>query len=257
MILRRLSQSMKEQNWTAICIEFVLLVAGVFLGIKVANWNQQLATDKQAEIFTARLRDDLRIEVWRFNAMNNYYVDVRGNARRTLDALEGKASVTNEELLIAAYRATQYSEFLQFRATYDELTSTGNIGLIKDLALRDMAMQIYSTTLYENVKNEGINSQYRVAFRMLVPFSVQETIGRQCGDRTAPGGDDDSTKSALDYPCTTGLSQQEIDNAALILRSHPELVPLLRLRLANINSAVTTQLMSEDVVKSLMSKEKL
>ena len=39
MILRRFSQSLKEQNWTAIAIEFVLLVAGVFLGIQVANWN--------------------------------------------------------------------------------------------------------------------------------------------------------------------------------------------------------------------------
>lgn len=40
MILRRLSQSLKEQNWTAIWIEFVLLVDGVFLGIQVANWNE-------------------------------------------------------------------------------------------------------------------------------------------------------------------------------------------------------------------------
>ena len=40
MILRRLSQSLKTQNWTAIWIEFVLLVAGVFLGIQVANWNE-------------------------------------------------------------------------------------------------------------------------------------------------------------------------------------------------------------------------
>ncbi len=40
MILRRLSQSLKQQNWTAIWIEFVLLVVGVFLGIQVANWNE-------------------------------------------------------------------------------------------------------------------------------------------------------------------------------------------------------------------------
>lgn len=39
MILRRLTQSLKDQNWTAIVIEFVLLVCGVFLGIQVSNWN--------------------------------------------------------------------------------------------------------------------------------------------------------------------------------------------------------------------------
>jgi hypothetical protein len=34
MILRRLTQSLKAQNWTAIWIEFVLLAVGVFLGIQ-------------------------------------------------------------------------------------------------------------------------------------------------------------------------------------------------------------------------------
>jgi len=37
MILRRLSQSLKEQNWTANATQFVLPVAGFFLGIPVAK----------------------------------------------------------------------------------------------------------------------------------------------------------------------------------------------------------------------------
>ena len=35
MILRGLAKNLKEQNWMAIGIEFVLLIAGVFLGIQV------------------------------------------------------------------------------------------------------------------------------------------------------------------------------------------------------------------------------
>ena len=49
MIMRRLAQSLKEQNWTAICVEFVLLVLGVFLGIQAANWNGQRAEDVRAQ----------------------------------------------------------------------------------------------------------------------------------------------------------------------------------------------------------------
>jgi hypothetical protein len=66
MILRRLSQSLKEQNWTAIAIEFVLLVLGVFLGIQVSNWNAERETREKAAVFTARLKDDLRMEAWRY-----------------------------------------------------------------------------------------------------------------------------------------------------------------------------------------------
>ena len=40
MILRRFAEALKQQNWSAVAIEFVLLVLGVFLGIQVANWNE-------------------------------------------------------------------------------------------------------------------------------------------------------------------------------------------------------------------------
>ena len=43
MILRRLSQSLKQQHWTAIGIELVIVVLGVFLGIQVSNWNEERA----------------------------------------------------------------------------------------------------------------------------------------------------------------------------------------------------------------------
>ena len=153
----------------AIAIEFVLLVAGVFLGIQVANWNQDREVAKRAAVFTQRLREDLRVEVWRFEALQLYYRDVVESARGTLADLEGRERLSNEALVIAAYRATQYSEFIQYRATYDELVSTGAIGLIADEKLRRMANEIFSTALYSNVKNEGLNSAYRVAFRKLLP----------------------------------------------------------------------------------------
>ena len=226
MILRRFSQALKEQNWPAIWIEFVLLVAGVFLGIQVSNWNQQRT------------------------------IDVVANARATMDALEGRAALSNEALLIAAYRATQYSEYVQYRATYDELTSTGNMGRIADLQLRKMATEIYATQLYDNVKNEGINSAYRVAFRMRIPSDVQRALVSSCGDRNAHINNYESIKKPLDYPCTTGLPRQTIDSAAAILRADASLVPLLRLRLANIYSATSTQMLSDEVLENLRALSK-
>lgn len=253
MILRRLAQSLKAQNWTAIWIEFILLVAGVFLGIQVSNWNQERETNKKAEVFTQRLRDDLRVEVWRFEALNLYYKDVVANIEKTLDALEGRATLSNEALLIAAYRATQYSEFLQYRATYDELTSTGNIGLIRDPALRRMATETYGTSLYQNVKNEGINSPYRVEFRMRVPSAVQSALASNCGDRPSRVNDYASIQKPLDYPCSTGLPQQLVDSVVADLRANAALVPLLRLRRANVYSATSTTVMSAEVERDLQA----
>ena len=46
MILRRLAENLHAQNWTAIAIEFVLLVAGVFLGIQAQDWQGDLTNPR-------------------------------------------------------------------------------------------------------------------------------------------------------------------------------------------------------------------
>ena len=255
MILRRLSQSLKEQNWTAIVIEFILLVSGVFLGIQVANWNAERVSNKQSELFTKRLREDLKIEAWNYISLNGYYGNVLSNAKRTLAALEGDAPLSDEALIIAAYRATQYGEAVRYRSTYDELTSTGSLGLIKDLMLRKTAMEVYNSEAYENLKTEGINSRYRIAFRMKMPLKVQTAIGSQCGDLPQDIGNYSIIDTSLDYDCKTGLSPEEIANAARILRSDAVFIELLRLRIGDVKSQVSNAqlFLSEDVRKNILS----
>ena len=41
MILRGLGERLRQQDWIAVTIEFALVVAGVFLGIQMSNWNDQ------------------------------------------------------------------------------------------------------------------------------------------------------------------------------------------------------------------------
>ena len=39
MLLRRIITHVKAQNWTAVALDFVIVVVGVFIGIQVANLN--------------------------------------------------------------------------------------------------------------------------------------------------------------------------------------------------------------------------
>ena len=63
MILRRFSESLKEQNWTAIVIEFVLLVVGVFLGIQAQQWANARAEHRQERVYLERILADIRISI--------------------------------------------------------------------------------------------------------------------------------------------------------------------------------------------------
>ena len=236
MILRRLSQSLKEQNWTAIWIEFVLLVTGVFLGIQVSNWNAEREDRLKSAVFTERLKADLRAEGWRYRLLLEYYRDVRDATEAAADALSGKVALSNEALLVNAYRATQYKQGAITRATFDELISTGNIGLIKDRKLLAFAVRAYGLYTIENTVKEGVESPYRKLFRMTVPNDVQRTLARQCGDRYIKPGDYTDFDHIIDYPCKTGLPAADMDAAAGALRSDPDTLRFLRLRVADLET---------------------
>ena len=40
MLLRRVTEHVKSQNWFAVWLDFVIVVVGVFLGIQIGNWNE-------------------------------------------------------------------------------------------------------------------------------------------------------------------------------------------------------------------------
>jgi hypothetical protein len=235
-ILRRASEGIRRQDWTAVTIELVVVVLGVFIGVQASNWNAEIETDRRARDFTERLRSDLREEAWSYELQVGYFSQVHANAVRAADALEGDAPLSDEALLIAAYRATQYNDNVRRRATYDELTSTGEIGLIRDPALRELAMRVYTSTIFTDVVDKALNSRYRMLFRMTIPHDVQHRLAETCGDHLTPVGNYAAIADVLDYPCSTGLSAETISKSAALIRRDADLLAALRLRIADLET---------------------
>jgi hypothetical protein len=139
MILRRLSQSLKEQNWTAIWIEFVLLVAGVFLGIQVANWNQERQLDERRSAALSRLHAESEAAIT--------YIERRigvlaGEAELRTDALQRLSDNdwqgADPARMAKALDSLQYAPAVSPpRAVYDELISTGLYSELGDPRMRE------------------------------------------------------------------------------------------------------------------------
>ncbi|MGH8042388.1 MAG: hypothetical protein ACREPN_10130, partial [Rudaea sp.] len=134
------------------------------------------------------------------------------------------------------YRATQFNGNTRRRATYDELISTGEIGLIHDAALRDLAMRVYTDPVIDQITQNGQHSEYRKEFRMAIPYDVQLALADKCGDHVVPVGNYKDIAHVLDYPCATELSPAAIEAADAILNKNPRIVPLLQLRIADVGT---------------------
>ncbi len=157
MIFRRLAQNLRDQNWTAIFIEFVLLVLGVFLGIQVANWNTELADRRTEAEYLGLLRGDLRniqqevtaqIEFERFQA--NLADKVHDLIRNDTSAERArKIAMGLNELTVRRTLRTQSPTFL-------DLQGSGRLEIISDPALRAAIIAyFYRTSRFEAVLDKN------------------------------------------------------------------------------------------------------
>ncbi|MEQ1491878.1 MAG: DUF6090 family protein [Terricaulis sp.] len=238
MILRRTMEHLRRQDWVAVTIEFVIVVLGVFVATQVSNWNEEREARARAAVYGARLTEDLRYEAWQTEFLIAYYGEVLTNAERAVGALTDGPRLSDEQLLISAYRATQYLYYGTRRATYDEMVATGDIGLIADRRLRETALTLYSDPTINMLTDDARNSDYRIAFRRAVPADVQRALLEHCGDKIIEPGDFEGIVGSLDYPCALGLPEAKIAAAIRRLRSNPELVSALQLRFADIETAI-------------------
>ena len=59
MLLRRVTQHVRDQNWLAVGLDFLIVVVGVFMGLQVANWNTERVDRTEEAAFLYALQQDV------------------------------------------------------------------------------------------------------------------------------------------------------------------------------------------------------
>ena len=227
MILRRLTQSLKEQNWTAIVIEFVLLVTGVFLGIQVSNWNGQRAENARAQAYLVRIQRDFNTELQTIQRHEDYWGKVITYGRQAIRYAETGELVDGSawKTVLAFYQASQVFQWYPADTTYQEMRSSGELGLIRDETLRDVISRHYAGSasaayLY------ALQPEYRKLVRGLTPQVVADHIWARCVQSPAP-----DQQYLLD--CNSPISETEAKAVLDGYLRDPSLLPELRFWVAN------------------------
>lgn len=63
MLIRRFSKHLKEQNWLAVGLDFLVVVLGIFVGLQVADWNQARLDRQEAAYHVQFLYDELSEDI--------------------------------------------------------------------------------------------------------------------------------------------------------------------------------------------------
>ncbi len=137
MILRRIIAHLRKQEWTAIGIDFVIVVVGVFLGIQVSNWNEAAADRRAESAYLSQLQGDLqRIEGEVRDQIE--FEQFQGRlAGRVFDLIQHDRSADRSRRIGVALSALTQRRTLRTESpTFVDLQSSGNLEIISDPELR-------------------------------------------------------------------------------------------------------------------------
>jgi len=139
MILRRVIEHFRKQAWTAIAIDFVIVVLGVFVGLQVNNWNAARQIKAEQHSILVRLLAEAEEDAYFWRQGIFYAEGALANQRRLLAALDAGAVDADSRAAVedGLMRLSHYPSVNPPRAVYDELIASGGLRLISDLETRN------------------------------------------------------------------------------------------------------------------------
>jgi len=145
VILRRITEHVKAQNWFAVAIDFVIVVVGVFIGLQVNNWNEARGERVRSRDYLSRIRAELVADITELERHRGLWQEVANEGYAAVSYAEtgARGGATDWEMLRSFLHASQSNQLSFADTTYSELRSAGELRLIADADLRSALADYY------------------------------------------------------------------------------------------------------------------
>ena len=184
--MRRIAQQLKEHRWSAVAIDFVVVVVGIILALQLNLWAENRKDQALESVYLRRLIEDLAIEQKSMEAAEGF-ARARIDAVRWLDRLAADPSAAGEDpaKVSWAVETASWRSFPQINAfVYHELQSTGRLTLLRSERLRRSLSEHYAALQHDARVGEDLTAQHRfdAATAGLLHVDELEAIELVAGD---------------------------------------------------------------------------
>ena len=137
MVLRNLAHSIRKQDWFAVAIEFLIVVAGIFVGLQVTDWNERRQLREKELIYLQRMAEDVSRMGAEFKEILDYGRGRSAAVMRAFRALEKcdatLATPDDFRVTFAGYQIQPTPTTIT--RTYEEMVSSGALASMADRQL--------------------------------------------------------------------------------------------------------------------------
>lgn len=233
MSLRTLATHLKEHNWTSVVIEVLIVVAGVFVGLQVSNWNDERRESARGDEYLQRLRGELLGDATALESISRFWAGVRSNGMVAIAYAEDGTLEQGSawRTLLAYYQASQVWPYRKPDTTFQEIVSSGDLQLIRNPGLRARIATHYGAGAGSQVVEVlGLIPAYRERVRGMTPWRIQQYIWSNCYKSV------DANQLLLD--CESPVTEAEALAVLQRYRQTSQLTSDLRFWMVNVDSGL-------------------
>lgn len=145
MILRRVIEHVKAQNWTAVALDFCIVVMGVFIGVQVNGWWAGKSDAQRERTYLSALVNDFDAIIAELESDSQSYAGIAKamsflleQSRKPEPDAPAKALNDAAQLLIRMEGTPIAS------ATYANLTGSGDLSIVRSQEIKNALSAFYS-----------------------------------------------------------------------------------------------------------------
>ncbi len=173
MILRRVIEHVRTQNWTAVALDFLIVVVGVFIGLQVQEWSAHRAEQERIRAQLNSFREELILARGEMADVQAYYGDRISSAIELKTRLESDEAFPEADLYrltVSALRGRALA--VRFRA-YEEMAMTGVLSKVDDKILRNMIHEWDSRLSTIRTADQGLED---MRISILIPIFMESMV---------------------------------------------------------------------------------
>ena len=108
MILRRLSKSIRRQDWFVAVLEVFIVVVGLFIGLQVDDWNTARIEREEGREILAQIEANLQQDIRSLSARQEFWAEILEHADIALAYAERgeRGNKTDWELVVSFINAS-------------------------------------------------------------------------------------------------------------------------------------------------------
>jgi hypothetical protein len=138
MIVKRVTNALKRQDWAAVAIEFILVVVGVLLAFQINEWATERQAGAERQATTERLLYETEDDVAYFRSMVEAHQESVRDLSYALDQMQTDTwREANRAQMQSGLTASVYLDAPSPPSSvYDDIVASGMLGKIGDPRLR-------------------------------------------------------------------------------------------------------------------------